>query len=68
MSGIVRSYAWQGRDYGSNYAWSRISDGEKIYVVSNIQKSQQFRCIAGKSVGPAVLSKVATIQVLSKLT
>ncbi|XP_065886416.1 uncharacterized protein [Dysidea avara] len=64
VSGIVRSYAWQGRDYGSNYAWSRISDGEKIYVVSNIQKSQQFRCIAGKSVGPAVLSKVATIQVL----
>ena len=35
------------------------------YDVENIQQSQQYRCIARNPAG-AIISKVATIQVLSK--
>jgi len=35
------------------------------YDVRNIQQSQQYRCVAGNNVG-TLISKVATIEVLSK--
>ena len=67
VTGMVISYVWERRNYGSNM-WSRIEDSnKKSYSVSNIQQSQQFQCVAGDGAG-SVASNAATIQVLSKFT
>ena len=65
VSGIKVIFVWERRTKGIE--WSRIRNSQvDKYDVRNIQQSQQYRCIAGNGVGPAIISNVATIQVLSK--
>ena len=65
VSGIKVSFAWERRTKGVE--WSRIRNSQvDKYDVRNIQQYQQYRCIAGNGVGTAIISNVATIQVLSK--
>ena len=65
VSGIKVSFAWDRRT--KDVEWSRIRNSQTDkYDVRNIQKYQQYRCIAGNGVGTAIISNVATIQVLSK--
>ena len=64
VSGIKVSYVWERNSSG--WKWSRImKSNSNRYVVSNIQQSQQYRCISGNDAG-TIISKVSTIQVLSK--
>ena len=66
VSGIKVAFAWERRPNGGK--WSRINIGNiriSKYDVRNIQRSQQYRCIADNPAG-SIISNVATIQVLSK--
>ena len=64
VSGIKVSYIWERMSNG--HKWSRIVNSNSYkYDVRNIQQSQQYRCIAGNDAG-TIISKVSTIQVLSK--
>ena len=66
VSGIKVSYVWERSSNGQK--WSRVMNSNSYkYDVSNIQQSQQYRCIAGNDAG-APVSNAATIQVLSKST
>ena len=48
------------------HAWERIPNTQSYkYVVSNIQQTQQYRCVTGNPAG-ALVSNAATIKVLSK--
>ena len=64
VSGTKVSYVWERRSNGGK--WSRIRNSHSYkYDVNNIQQSQQYRCITGND-ADAIISEVATIQVLSK--
>ena len=64
VSGIKVTFVWERMSDGGK--WSRIRNSQSYkYDVRNIQQSQQYRCIAGNTV-LAIISEVATIQVLSK--
>ena len=46
--------------------WKRIDNTQNYkYVVSNIQQTQQYRCVAGNNASTLV-SNAAAIEVLSK--
>ena len=63
-SAVSASFVWERRTDGSS--WERISNSHSFkFVVRNIQQSQQYRCVAGNHAG-ALVSNVATIEVLSK--
>jgi len=65
VSAFIVSYAWEWRSINGG-SWSRISNSQSYkYDVRNIQQSQQYRCVAGNDAG-ALISNVATIEVLSK--
>ena len=66
VSGTVKSYVWEIRSTNGR-SWSRVSNSNNYkYDVRNIQESKQYRCVASNAFG-SVVSKVATIQVLSEL-
>ena len=59
------TYQWETRNF-SGGQWSNISNSNnRRVVVSNLQESQQYRCVVSNEVGVA-RSDVATVTVLSK--
>ena len=62
-SAVSVSFAWETTNGSS---WERIPNTQNYsYVVTNIQQTQQYRCVAGNHAG-ALVSNAATIEVLSK--
>ena len=67
VSGTVVAYGWEIRSTNGG-SWSSISNSNNYkYDVRNIQQSKQYRCVAGNGFS-AIVSKTATIQILSELT
>ena len=63
-SAVEVSFVWERSTDGSS--WSRIRDTQRpYYVVMNIQKTEQYRCVPANNAG-ALYSNAATIEVLSK--
>ena len=64
VSRLKVSFIWERRTDGSR--WERIDNTQSFkYIVRNIQRTQQYRCVAGNPLG-TVVSNAATIEVLSK--
>ena len=60
------TYQWQTRNINGGQ-WSDISNSNnRRLVVSNLQESQQYRCVVSNEVG-GTRSNVVTVTVLSKL-
>ena len=60
------TYQWQTRNINGGQ-WSDISNSNnRTLVVSNLQESQQYRCVVSNEAG-GIRSNVATVTVLSKL-
>ena len=57
------TYQWQNRKINGG-RWRDISNNRKL-VVSNLQESQQYRCVVSNEAG-GTSSNVATVNVLSK--
>ena len=65
VSGFRVSFGWERRSTNGG-SWSRISNSQSNkYDVRNIQQFQQYKCVPGNHAG-ALISNVATIEVLSK--
>ena len=59
------TYQWQTRNINGGQ-WSDISNSNnRRLVVSNLQESQQYRCVVSNEAG-RIRSNVATVSVLSK--
>ena len=58
------TYQWQNRNINRGQ-WRSISNNRRL-VVSNLQESQQYRCVVSNEAGRTA-SNVATVTVLSKL-
>ena len=59
------TYQWQTRNINGR-RWSDISNSNnRRLVVSNLQESQQYRCVVSNEIG-GTRSNVTTITVLSK--
>ena len=64
VSRLKVSFIWERRTDGS--PWERIDNTQSFkYIARNIQHTQQYRCVAGNSLG-TVVSNAATIELLSK--
>ena len=61
------TYQWQTRNINGG-RWSDISNSNnRRLVVSNLQESQQYRCVVSNEAG-GTSSNIATVTVLSKLS
>jgi len=58
------TYQWQTRNINGGQ-WSDISNSNNRRLMSNLQESQQYRCIVSNEAG-GTRSNVATVTVLSK--
>ena len=59
------TYHWETKRIGNKQWMSINNNNRKRYVVSNLEQSQQYRCIVSNEVG-STRSDVTTITVLSK--
>jgi len=57
------TYQWQNRNI-SRGQWRNISNNRRL-VVSNLQESEQYRCVVYNEAG-GTTSNVATVSILSK--
>ena len=61
------TYQWQTRNINGG-RWSDISNSNnRRFVVSNLQESQQYRCVVSNEAG-GTSSNIAPVTVLSKLS
>ena len=58
------TYLWQNRNINGGQ-WRNIRSNNRRLVVSNLQESQQYRCVVSNEAGETT-SNVATVTVLSK--
>ena len=58
------TYQWQNRNIGGQWENTRRSNNKEL-VVSNLQESQQYRCVVSNE-ADGTTSNVASVTVLSK--